>query len=242
MSWHCLAIRKGEVEQLTAQLAEEKTENKAWRIRLEAKEAEWEKKLKEMSAAVERPSATKVVDWTEQSRYDIQGEGMQGLFGQGEAAGTSQQEKLGKVFLDPTEVDARREANKGSFEFKAPTELASQQEAPISASAPMETPSQEPQPASTKEEAAEESLAILLEAQEETPIGTVVTPQPEAQGKESSRLDELVAAMEVDMPPERPQRLETPEYVPEMRELRIQLGSWVTGTEDRSLSDSSRRP
>ncbi|GBG73676.1 hypothetical protein CBR_g17018 [Chara braunii] len=84
-----LAFRKGEVEQLTAQLAEEKTENKAWRTRLEVKEAEWKKGLKEMSAAVERLSATKVVDWTEQSRYGIQGEGMQGLFDQGEAAETS---------------------------------------------------------------------------------------------------------------------------------------------------------
>ncbi|GBG65629.1 hypothetical protein CBR_g51512 [Chara braunii] len=180
-----LAIRKGEVEQLTAQLAEERVENKAWRARLEAKAAEWEKKLKEMSAAVERFSTTKVVDWTEQSRYGIQGEGMQGLFGQGEAAETSQQEKLKNVFLDPTEVEARREANKGSFEFKAPTELASRQEAPISAKSPVEVPTQEPQPAPVEEEAAEESLTILLEVQEKTLTGAVVPPQSEAQGKKS---------------------------------------------------------
>ncbi|GBG87682.1 hypothetical protein CBR_g45836 [Chara braunii] len=223
-----LAIGKGEVEQLTAQLVEEKTENKAWRTHLEAKEAEWEKRLKEMSVAVERFSATKVVDWTEQSRCGIQGEGMQGLFGEGKAAETSQQEELKKVFLDPAEVEARREANKGSFEFKAPTELASRQEAPTSAKAPMEVPIQEPQPAPAEEEVAEESLTILLEAQEGTLTGAVVPPQSEAQGRESSRLDELVAAMEVDMLSERPQRVETPEHVPEMRELRTQLGSWAT--------------
>ncbi|GBG76783.1 hypothetical protein CBR_g22999 [Chara braunii] len=220
-----LAIKKGEVEQLTAQLAEERVENKAWRARLEAKEAEWEKKLKEMSTAVERFSATKVVDWTEQSRYGIRGEGMQGLFGQGEAAETSQQEKLKKVFLDPVEAEARREANKGSFEFRAPTELASRQEAPISAKAPIEVPTQEPQPAPVEEEVAEESLTILLEVQEGTLTGAVAPPQSEAQGRESSRLDELVAAMEVDMPSERPQRIETLEHVPEIRELRAQLGS-----------------
>ncbi|GBG61245.1 hypothetical protein CBR_g19777 [Chara braunii] len=226
-----LAVRKGEVEQLTTQLAEERAENKAWRARLEAKEAEWGKKLKEMSTAVERLSATKVVDWTEQSRYGIQGKGMQRLFGREEAGEASQQEKLGKVFLEQAEVEARREANKGSFEFKAPTELASRQEAPTLASAPMGTPAQEPQPALAEEEAAEESPTILLEVQEGTLTGAVVPPQPEAQGKESSRLDELVAAMEVDMPPERPQRLETPEDVPEMKELRTQLGSWATGTD-----------
>ncbi|GBG82486.1 hypothetical protein CBR_g34862 [Chara braunii] len=123
-----LALRKNEVEQLTAQLAEERVENKVRQTRLEAKEAEWEAKLKEMAAAlaVERLAATKVVDWTEQSRYDIQGKGVQGLFGQGEAAEPSRQEKLGKVFLDPAEAEARKEANRESFEFKAPTELASQ--------------------------------------------------------------------------------------------------------------------
>ncbi|GBG74883.1 hypothetical protein CBR_g19396 [Chara braunii] len=116
-----LALRKDEVEQLTAQLAEERAESKARQTRLEAKEAEWEAKLKEMAAAVEKLTATKVIDWTEQSRYGIQGKGVQGLFGQEEAAEASRQEKLGKVFLDPAEAEARKEANKGSFEFKAPT-------------------------------------------------------------------------------------------------------------------------
>ncbi|GBG93239.1 hypothetical protein CBR_g61321 [Chara braunii] len=132
------ALRKDEVEQLTAQLAEERAESRVRQARLEAKEAEWEAKLKEMAAAVEILTAAKVIDWTKQSRYGIQGKEVQGLFGQEEATEASQQEKLGKVFLDPAEAEARKEANKGSFEFKAPTELTSQQEAATSADAPME--------------------------------------------------------------------------------------------------------
>ncbi|GBG65980.1 hypothetical protein CBR_g54959 [Chara braunii] len=69
-----LAVRKLEVEQLSTQLAEEKAENRAWRTHMEVREAEWEKRLQDMAAAVERLSATKVVDQTEQSRYGIQGE------------------------------------------------------------------------------------------------------------------------------------------------------------------------
>ncbi|GBG65431.1 hypothetical protein CBR_g50791 [Chara braunii] len=171
-----LALRKDEVEQLTAQLAEERAENKAWQTRLEAKEAE----------------------------YDIQGKGVQGLFGQEEAAGASRQEKLGKVFLDPAEAEARKEANNGRFEFKAPTELASQPEAPTSADAPTEALTQEPQPAPVEEGAAEESLAILLDVQEGTLAGAMEPPQLEVQEEEPSRLDELVAVMEVDMRPEEP--------------------------------------
>ncbi|GBG63291.1 hypothetical protein CBR_g37377 [Chara braunii] len=128
----------------------ERAQNEAWRARLEAKEAEWDEKLKGMAAVVESLSATKVVDWTEQSRYDIQGEGVQELFGQEEVAEASRQEKLRKL---------------------------------------------------------------------------------EAQRGEPSRLDELVAAMEVDMPPERPRGLETPKHEPKMGELRAQLGSWATGTD-----------
>ncbi|GBG71117.1 hypothetical protein CBR_g8415 [Chara braunii] len=236
-----LALRKGEVEQLTAQLAEERLENKVWQARLEAKEAEWEAKLKEMAAAVERLAATKVIDWTEQNRYGIQGEGVQGLFGQEEEAEASRQEKLGKVFLDPAEAEARKEASKGSFEFKAPTELASQQEAPTSADTPIEALTQEPLPAPVEEGAAEESLLILLDVQEGTLTGAVEPPQLEAQGKEPSRLDELVAAMKLDMPPEEPQEQRTPEHEPEMGKLRAQLGSWATGTDSGGPTTDQRQ-
>ncbi|GBG85809.1 hypothetical protein CBR_g40619 [Chara braunii] len=228
-----LAIRKMEVEQLTTHLAEEKAENLAWRAHMEAKEVEWEKKLQDIAVAVERLSATKVVDWTEQSRYGIRGEGMQGLFGQRGAAEPSQQERLKKVFLEPTEAEMKRKAEEGSFSFRTPTELASQQATPISFEVLAERPTQGPQPPPAEEGSAEESLAILLEVQGGILTGAVVPTQPEAEKREGSRLDELVAAMEVDMPLERPQRLDTPERVPEMGELRAQLGSWATGTYSR---------
>ncbi|GBG85713.1 hypothetical protein CBR_g40442 [Chara braunii] len=199
-----LALRKNEVEQLTAQLAEERAENKARQTRLEAKEAEWEAKLNEMAAAVERLAAT-------------------------------------KVFLDPAEAEARKEANKGSFEFKAPTELASQQEGPTSAETPKEALTQEPQPAPEEEGEAEESLTILLEVQEGTLTRAVEPPQLEAQGEESSRLDELIATMEVDTPPERPQGLETPEHDPKLEELRVQLGSWATETDSGGPTTDQRQ-
>ncbi|GBG75507.1 hypothetical protein CBR_g20138 [Chara braunii] len=216
-------------------------QSRARQARLEAKEAEWKAKLKEMAAAVERLTATKVIDWTEQSRYSIQGKQVRGLFGQEEAAEASRQEKLGKVFLDPAEAEVRKEANKESFEFKAPTELASQQEAATSADAPKEVLTQEPQPASVGEGEAEESLAILLDVQEGALTRAVGSPQPEAQGEEPSRLDELVAAMEVDMPPERPQGLEAPEHEPKLEELRVQLGSWATGTDSGGPTTEQRQ-
>ncbi|GBG85702.1 hypothetical protein CBR_g40431 [Chara braunii] len=222
--------------------------DEARQTRLEAKEAEWEAKLKEMVATVVRLVATKVIDWTEQSRYGIQGKEVQGLFGQEEAAEASRQEKLGKVFLDPAEAEARKEANKGSFEFKAPTELASQQEAATSADTPMEALTQEPQPASVEEGEAEESLAILLDVQEGTLTEAVEPPHLEAQGEEPSRLDELVAAMEVDMPPEEPREQRTLEHEPDMGELRAQLGSWATGTDsggpttDRRQQEATSQP
>ncbi|GBG65168.1 hypothetical protein CBR_g49964 [Chara braunii] len=128
----------------------ERVENLVWRKRMEAKEVEWEKKLQDMTAAVERLSTTKVVDWTEQSRYDIQGEGMQGLFGQEKPAEPSQQEKLKKIFLEPAEAETKRKAEEGSFEFKTPTELASQQETPMPFEAPVEGQTQGPQPPTAK--------------------------------------------------------------------------------------------
>ncbi|GBG91445.1 hypothetical protein CBR_g52400 [Chara braunii] len=203
-----LAASRLVVEQLSTQLAEEKAENRAWRAHMEAKEAEWEKRLQDMAAVVERLSATKVVDWTEQSRYGIQGERVQGLFGQGGAVEPPQQEEIKKVSLDPAEVEAKRKAEEKSFSFKAPTELASQQ------ATPAEEPAQRAQSPPAEEGFAEESPTILLEVRGGTLTGAVVPTERETMGDETSRLDELVAAMEVDIPLERPQRLDTPEYRP----------------------------
>ncbi|GBG72544.1 hypothetical protein CBR_g12115 [Chara braunii] len=48
--------------------------------------------------------------------------------------------------------------------------------------------------------------------------------------RRGSRLHELVAAMGIGTPQERPQRLDNPEYAPRLGELRAELGSWATET------------
>ncbi|GBG59396.1 hypothetical protein CBR_g38422 [Chara braunii] len=226
-----LAASRLEVGQLSTQLAEERAENQAWRSRMEAKEAEWEKRLQDMAAMVERLSATKAVDWTEQSRYGIQGKEVQGLFGQEGTAETLQQEGMRKVFLDPTEAAARREAEERRFSFRTPTELASQQTTTMTIEVPGDEPAQRPQPPEAEGGPTEESPTILLEVQEGALTGAAASTEPEVMGGEASRLDELVAAMELDMSSGGPQRQETLERVPEIGELRTQLGSWATGTD-----------
>ncbi|GBG90990.1 hypothetical protein CBR_g51648 [Chara braunii] len=201
-----LAASRSEVGQLSTQLAEERAENQAWRSRMEAKEAEWEKRLQDMAAMVERLSATKVVDWTEQSRYAIQGKEVQGLFGQEGTTKTPQQEGMGKVFPDPTEAATRREAEERRFSFRTPTELASQQATAMTIEVPGDEPAQRPQPPVAEGGPTEESPTILLEVQEGALTGAAASIEPEVMGGEASRLDELVAAMELDMPSGEPQR------------------------------------
>ncbi|GBG75590.1 hypothetical protein CBR_g20221 [Chara braunii] len=226
-----LTASRLEVGQLSTQLAEERTENQAWRSRMEAKEAEWEKRLRDMAAMVERLSATKVVDWTKQSWYGIQGKEVQGLFGQEGTTKTPQREGMGKVFLDLTEAAARREAEEGRFSFRTPTELASQQATPMTIEIPGDETTQGPQPPVVEGGPTEESPMILLEVQGGALTGEATSTELKAAGGEASRLDELVAAMELDMPSGGPQRQETPECAPETGELRTRLGSWATGTD-----------
>ncbi|GBG90042.1 hypothetical protein CBR_g50135 [Chara braunii] len=226
-----LAASRLEVGQLSSQLAEERVENQAWRTRMEAKEAEWEKRLQDMAAIVERLSTTKVVDWTEQSRYGIQGKKVQGLFGQEGTTEMPQQEGMGKVFLDPAEVAARREAEERRFSFRTPTELASRRATPMTVEGPEDEPAQRPQPPVAEGGPTEEFPTILLEVQEGALTGGAASTETEVMGGEASRLDELVAAMELDMPSGGPQRQETPEPVPEIGELRTQLGYWATGAD-----------
>ncbi|GBG68082.1 hypothetical protein CBR_g1203 [Chara braunii] len=226
-----LAASRLEVEQLSTQLVEERAENQAWRSRMEAKEAEWEKRLQDMAAMVERLSATKVVDWTEQSLYGIQGKEIQELFGQEGTTGPPQQGGMGKVFLDPTEAAARREAEEGRFSFRTPTELASQQATPMTIEIPEGGLVLRPQPPVAGGGPTEESPTILLEVQEGTLTGATTSAKPGAMEGGASRLDELVAAMKLEMPSGGPQRQETPERVPEVGELRTQLGSRATGAD-----------
>ncbi|GBG74691.1 hypothetical protein CBR_g19097 [Chara braunii] len=58
--------------------------------------------------------------------------------------------------------------------------------------------------------------------------------------RRGSRLHELAAAMGIGTPQERPQRLDAPDYAPELGELRAELGSWATGT-DSGEPDSGRQ-
>ncbi|GBG87272.1 hypothetical protein CBR_g45332 [Chara braunii] len=183
-----LAASRLEVEQLSTQLAEERAENQAWRSRMEAKEAEWEKRLQDMAAMVERLSATKVVDWTEQNRNGIQGKEVQGLFGQEGTTDPPQQEGMGKVLLDPAEAAARREAEERRFSFRTPTELASHQATPMTIETPEDEPAQRPQPPVAEGGPTEESPTILLEVQEGTLTGAAVSAEPEAREGEASRL------------------------------------------------------
>ncbi|GBG59777.1 hypothetical protein CBR_g54880 [Chara braunii] len=224
-------VARLEVEQLSTQLAEEKAENQEWRTRIEAKEVEWEKKLKDMVAAVERLSATKVVDWTEQSRYGIQGERMHGLLGQGGTVEPPQQKKIKKVFLDPAEAEAKRITEGKSFSFKAPTWLATQQATPMSVEAPAGEPTQRPQSPPAEEGSAKEFHTILLEVRGGTLTGAVAPTEPETVEEETSRLDELVTAMEIDMPLDRPQRLDTLEYRPESVGAQSSEGARVAESE-----------
>ncbi|GBG84611.1 hypothetical protein CBR_g38894 [Chara braunii] len=181
-----LAASRLEVGQLSSQLAEERAENQAWRTCMEAKEAEWEKRLQDITAIIERLSATKVVDWTEQSRYGIQGKKIQGLFGQKGTTETPQQEGMGKVFLDPAEAAARREAKERRFNFRTPADLASQQATPITIEIPEGEPAQGPQPPVEEGGPTEESPTILLEVQGSVLTGVAASTEPEAMGGEAS--------------------------------------------------------
>ncbi|GBG79048.1 hypothetical protein CBR_g28762 [Chara braunii] len=69
---------------------------------------------------------------------------------------------------------------------------------------PVEEPAQRPQPPLEERGPAEESPTILLEVQGGTLTEAVASAEPETMEEEASRLDELVASMEVDMPLERP--------------------------------------
>ncbi|GBG73198.1 hypothetical protein CBR_g12916 [Chara braunii] len=117
---------------------------------------------------------------------------------------------MGKVFLDPTEATIRREAEEGRFSFRTPTELASQQPTPMTIETPRDEPAQKPQPPVVKGSPIEESPMILLEVQEGALTGAAASAESEAMGGEASRLDELAAAMELDMPSGGPQRQGTP--------------------------------
>ncbi|GBG74355.1 hypothetical protein CBR_g18766 [Chara braunii] len=139
-------------------------------------------RLEDMAAMVERLSATKVVNWTEQSRYGIQGKEVQGLFGREGTAEPPHQGGMEKVFLGPIEAAARQEAEEGRFSFRTPTELASQQATPMMIEISEGEPAQGPQPPVEEGGPTEESPTILLEVQEGALTGVTASTEPEAMG------------------------------------------------------------
>ncbi|GBG72920.1 hypothetical protein CBR_g12641 [Chara braunii] len=169
-----------------------------------------------MAARLERVTSTMVVDWTESCHYGIQGEAVRGLFGYQPATGSAQEPAIGRVIMEPAEAEAKREAEREAFEFRVPTKLATQRAPscePVSVSLPM--PAESGPQGATSEHAQgsnEGSMDVLLEALSSMPEG-VSTPMPEER-VETPREEETVITVE-GMCRGKPQRLDTPEYMPE---------------------------
>ncbi|GBG70375.1 hypothetical protein CBR_g6503 [Chara braunii] len=164
---------------------------------------------------------------------------------------------MGRVFLEPEEARAQRQAERKAFEFRAPTEVAT---LPVAAAGPVvPLPVEEGRPPSSSEPAQGSAggfMSVLLEAvhtmQEEvslfSPEQSIEEPleremEIEAEGAIEGGLQRLgtpeYGPEEIEEQPmavpgktleRRPQRLDTPEYVPATGDLRSRLGSWATGS------------
>ncbi|GBG64145.1 hypothetical protein CBR_g40844 [Chara braunii] len=168
-----------------------------------------------------------------------------------------QEPPMGRVILEPEEARAQRQAERETFEFRAPTELAT---LPVAAADPVVPLAvEEGLPPSSSEPAqgsAEGSMGVLLEAvhtiQEEvslfSPEQRIEEPLEREMGIEEEgviegRLQRIVipeyGPEEIEEQPtavpgaaleRRPQRLDTPEYVPATEDLKGRLGFWATGS------------
>ncbi|GBG83475.1 hypothetical protein CBR_g37187 [Chara braunii] len=164
---------------------------------------------------------------------------------------------MGRVILEPEEARAQRRAEREAFEFRAPTELAT---LPVAAASPVvHLALEERMPPSSSEPAqgsVEGSMSVLLEAvhtmQEEvslfSPQRRIEEPLEreigiEAEGAIERGLQRMgmpeygpeeIEEQSMTVPGEtlerRPQRLDTPEYVPVTENLRSRMGSWATGS------------
>ncbi|GBG70454.1 hypothetical protein CBR_g6582 [Chara braunii] len=181
----------------------------------------------------------------------------QGLPGQPSATEPRQEPPMGRVILEPEEARAQRQAERETFEFRAPTELAT---LPVAAAGPVVPLAvDEGLPPSSSEPAqgsAEGSMGVLLEMvhtmQEEvslfSPEQRIEEPLEremgiEEEGAIEGRLQRIgtpeYGPEEIEEQPtavpgaaleRRPQRLDTPEYVPATEDLRGRLGFWATGS------------
>ncbi|GBG64717.1 hypothetical protein CBR_g46260 [Chara braunii] len=211
---------------LEGDLAGKKAKEEGHGVRIEALEAEIQD-LKALAASqatiIQRlleerkkeGTPTKVVDQTEGARYDVQGQAAQGS-GQPSEAGPSQGPPLGRVILGPEEAKAKREAEKEAFVFRAPTAFATLPVEPLGApptSSPL--PGEEGPQGATSEPtqgSMEGPMSVLLEALDTMQEGAS-TPMPELGTKTVS--EELPMVVPEERRKSRPQRLDTPEYVPE---------------------------
>ncbi|GBG65621.1 hypothetical protein CBR_g51504 [Chara braunii] len=197
------------------------------------------------------------VDKPESSRQGEQRQPGQRLSRQPSAAEPRQEPPMGRVTLEPVEAKAHRQAQREAFEFRAPTEFAT---LPVAAADPVVPLAiEEGLPPSSSEPAqgsAEGSMDVLFEAvhtmQEEaslfSPEQRIKEPLKkemgiQAEGAIESRLQRMgtheygpeeIEEQPTTVPGEtlerRPQRLDTPEYVPATGDLRSRLGSWATGS------------
>ncbi|GBG70421.1 hypothetical protein CBR_g6547 [Chara braunii] len=197
------------------------------------------------------------VDRPESSGQGEQRQPGQGLPGQPFAAEPRQEPPMGRAILEPEEARAQRQAEREAFEFRAPTELAT---LPVAAAGPVVPLTvEEGLPPSSSEPAqgsAEGSMGVLFEAvhtmQEEvslfSPEQRIEEPLEREMGIKAesaieSRLQKMgtpeygqeeIEGQPTTVPGEtlerRPQRLDTPEYVPATGDLRSRLGSWATGS------------
>ncbi|GBG89956.1 hypothetical protein CBR_g50046 [Chara braunii] len=208
----CLEAVEAEIRELRTQTASQA-----------ATIQEMRQQLQDMAARIERKAPTRVVDWTESKRYGIQGEAVQGLFGQPSTADPSHELSIGKVILELEEAKAKREAEREAFGFQAPTELATQA---VTSSGPAaesvlvqardgpRTTASEPAPGSN-----EGSMDVLLEAINTMQEGASMFMSE--QRVEEPREGEMMVTME-GVFRGRPQRLYTPEYRPEGVRMKIE--------------------
>ncbi|GBG92505.1 hypothetical protein CBR_g55778 [Chara braunii] len=186
--------------------------------RLEAVEAE----VRELRVMV-TSQAVIIQDLRQQCRGGVDGaksswEGEQRQSGSGvpeqpPATDPRQEAPMGRVILEPEEAKAKREAKREAFEFRAPTELAMLPTVTVDPTMPpsveegLPAASGEPVQGSTGG-----SMEALLEAVHTMQAGTsLFSPEPRIEEPPES---EMGGAME-GIIEGRPQRLDTPEYMPE---------------------------
>ncbi|GBG71495.1 hypothetical protein CBR_g8911 [Chara braunii] len=153
------------------------------------------------------------VDGAESSRQRGQRQPGRDLSERPSTANPRQEGPMGRVILEPEEAKAKRDAEREAFEFRAPTELAI---LPPVTTGPTTSPSvEEGLPAASGEPVqglTEGAMDVLLEAVHTMQEGArLFSPEPRI---EESPESEMGGAME-GIIEGRPQRLDTPQYMPE---------------------------